>query len=108
SDWRQSENNDELALLNEELMLLIADGSFDKALPIEDAQASQGHAAKMAGNADKYKLLSGAAIIIAGTFLFTPDYALADDQDLAAENARLRQEFEAARRETQSLIKTLK
>jgi iron complex outermembrane receptor protein len=108
SDWRQSEHNDELALLNEELMLLIAYSNLDKTISIEDSQASQGHATKIAGNTNKYKLLSSAAIIIAGTFLFTPDYAFADDQDLAAENARLRQELEAARRENQSLKKTIK
>ncbi|MCL7422909.1 MAG: TonB-dependent receptor [Methylobacter sp.] len=103
NNWQPPDNNDELALLNEELMLMIAHHTLGETTAIEDSQASQGHKAKITGNTNKYKLLSSAAIIIASASLFTPDYAFADDQDLAAENARLKQELEKAKKENELL-----
>jgi hypothetical protein len=88
SDRQQTDSSDELALLNEELMWLIAYDNLDETILIEDAQASSDPTRKTAGLNNKQILLSSAAIIIAGASLFTPDYAFADDQDLASTNAR--------------------
>jgi iron complex outermembrane receptor protein len=106
-NWQKSDSNDELALLNEELMLLTAHRTLDEATSIENSQASQGHKAKITGNTSKYKLLSSVAIVIAGASLFTPDYAFAEEQDLAAENARLKQLLIEVQKERDALKKTV-
>ncbi|MEF3076469.1 hypothetical protein V2P20_15675 [Methylobacter sp. Wu1] len=88
SNRQQTEGSDELALLNEELMWLIAYDNLDETISTEDAQASSDPTRKTTGINNKPILLSCAAIIIAGASLFTPDHAFADDQVLASINAR--------------------
>jgi hypothetical protein len=99
-NWQKSDSNDELALLNEELMLLTAHRTLDETTSIENSQASQGHKEKITGNTNKYKLLSSVAIIIASAALFTPDYAFAEVQYFAAKNVHLKQQLIEAQKES--------
>ncbi len=103
SNRQQTDGSDDLALLNEELMWLIAYDNPDEIISTEDTQASSDPTRKTTGINNKPVLLSSAAIIIAGASLFTPDYAFADDQVLAAENARLKQLLLATRKERDAL-----
>ncbi|WAK02357.1 hypothetical protein [Methylobacter sp. YRD-M1] len=87
SNRQPTDGSDELALLNEELMWLIAYDNLDQTISVEDAQASSDQTRKIIGINTKPILLSSAAIIIAGASLFTPDHAFTDDLGLANASA---------------------